>query len=160
MINYTIFNTDKNIRYIIFNSPTEVNDLLKLISKFNINIVFRLCEPLYDKNDVSIKFIDQDLPDGSFPSQEIINNFIFEIDNLLLSNKHITIGIHCKAGLGRAPLIMAIFMMNYDKKLKSYDVVTNIRNKIKGSINSKQINELKEYENNILSQNKCKCVIC
>jgi protein tyrosine phosphatase type 4A len=160
MINYTIFNTDKNIKYIVFNSPSESGELLKLINKFNINIIFRLCEPLYDKNDIDIKFIDQDLPDGSFPSIDIINNFIFEIDNLLLYNKHITIGIHCKAGLGRAPLITAILMMNYDKKISSFDVITNIRNKIKGSINSKQLNELKEYENNISSQNKCKCVIC
>lgn len=81
-------------------------------------------------------------PDGAFPPKSIIEQF------LRLCKDHCKpdqpIGVHCVAGLGRAPVLVAIALihagMDYDQ------VVDLIRQKRRGAINAKQLRELKKYK--------------
>lgn len=133
-----------NLNIIIFNSPTNetINELNDSIKKYSIEIIFRICEPLYNKNLVNCCVEDIELLDGSFPSNNLIKNILIKIKNKKV------IGIHCKAGLGRSPTICAILLLYYTNK-NYIEVVELIRSKIKGAINKNQLEGLKKFNKNI-----------
>lgn len=166
VINYFIFETTQ-VDFIVFNSPNRdnqksIDELNNIVNLNNIKIIFRLCEPLYDSNNIyNCKIIDMIIEDGSFPSSKIINDYLLNIQNCIKSNNVLNtktcIGIHCKAGLGRAPIFAAIGLMNYSSYYDFFDIVKLIRYKIKGSINKVQLNGLSKYKPKKKSNN---CVIC
>jgi protein tyrosine phosphatase type 4A len=54
------------------------------------------------------------------------------------------IAVHCVAGLGRTPVLIAIALM--EKGMTSEDAVTFIRKHRKGAINRKQLEWLEHYQ--------------
>lgn len=67
-----------------------------------------------------------------------------------------TIAVHCVAGLGRAPVLVAIALVEY-AGYDPVDAVSFIRKYRRGSINEKQLQYLEQYTR----QNKsgCSCAI-
>ena len=55
-----------------------------------------------------------------------------------------TVLVHCLAGLGRAPLLVAVSLI--EKKMDQLDAINLMRTKRPGSLNSNQINWLIEYK--------------
>ena len=171
-IKFHIFETEQ-IDFIVFNSPNQ-NDpssitlLNNAINTYNICLIFRLCEQLYDANEIyNCKIIDMEIKDGSFPDNIIIEKYLSYITDCIKTNNYNSfkgtkkpcIGIHCRAGLGRAPVFAAIGLMNYNKYDDYVDIVKMIREKIKGAINIVQLTELALY--NPIKAKKCnKCIIC
>lgn len=143
-----------NIKIIIFNSPNDntIEQLNYAIHKYSIDIIFRLCEPLYNKNLVNCNIEDVELFDGSYPSNNFIVNIIKKIENSRV------IGIHCIAGLGRSPTLCAILLLYYSNNNYN-DIVNIIRLKIKGAINKTQLEGLSKFNkksiDKILYRNKC-----
>jgi protein tyrosine phosphatase type 4A len=153
-IKFTHFETEK-IDFIVFNSPNQQNqssidELNQIIINHNIVSIFRLCEPLYQKEDIICEIIDMEITDGTFPDNQTINKYLLYINDIIYTNKETKnnskpcIGIHCKAGLGRAPIFAAIGLMNYTDN-DYFEIITLIRKQINGSINAVQLYELSKY---------------
>jgi len=144
---------DKSFTYIkydglnlfITETPNDstLDNFISKLKKYNIKHVVRLCGSTYNYNLITqsdIKFYDWEFSDGTIPSKEIIDNW----NKLVKLNEHIL--VHCIAGLGRAPLLVTISLI--EKKMDQLDAIHFVREKRQGSLNSKQIDWLVKYKPN------------
>jgi protein tyrosine phosphatase type 4A len=127
----------------ISEGPTirTINQFIDHIHGNKIKHVVRVCEPKYDGmmiQQASINFYDWPFADGMNPTPDIIVKWL----ELIKHNEPIL--IHCVAGLGRAPLMVAIALIEYS--MDSLDAVEFIRKKRQGCLNSKQIEFLMKYK--------------
>jgi protein tyrosine phosphatase type 4A len=91
--------------------------------------------------------------DGGVPSESLVEEWL-ELCQLVFSSKGEegeTLAVHCVAGLGRTPLLVAIAIVQSGAKYM--DAVELIRSKRERALNAKQIKFLKGYKP------KKKCVI-
>lgn len=65
-----------------------------------------------------------------------------------------TIAVHCIAGLGRAPVLVGIAILENDPKISPLDVITFIRKHRKNALNSTQLKFLERYQRK--KSNNCK----
>lgn len=133
-------------------SKENLNNFIKQIKNNNIKHIVRLCDPTYDLNDLNdlnydVKIYDWKFTDGDNPPSDIIDKW----KELLKLNVG-PILIHCMAGLGRAPSIAAIGLI--ELKIKPFDAIKLIRDKRPGSINSKQLSFIMNYK----PTNKKSCI--
>jgi protein tyrosine phosphatase type 4A len=168
-LKFSLFETN-SVNFVVFNSPivhtsdtsnTQLDELYYGIERFNISLIFRLCEAFYPADQINnCKIVDLEIVDGAFPSEDKIQQFLSIIKNEInihqQQNSKATIGIHCRAGLGRAPIFAAIGLMNYSEYDSYCDIVNIIRDKIKGSINIVQLTGLSKYKP---TKDKQKCSI-
>ena len=83
---------------------------------------------------------DMAFPDGEPPPMDIISRWLKLCQSTFTSKSDAAISVHCVAGLGRAPVLVAIALI--EKGMEPLDAVTLIREKRKGAINSKQVSAL------------------
>lgn len=124
--------------------------------------VVRLCEPSYDasilEKGVSISVLDLAFPDGGTPPPIIISSFLALVENQfgalqnslakdIIEDHHVTIvdhapviAVHCVAGLGRAPLLVAIALI--EAGFAPIDAVAFIRKCRRGAFNALQLRYL------------------
>jgi len=154
------------LKFVIFDAPNDsnVNTYIKELVKENVGHVVRVCDSTYDKSkleSMGIQVHDWPFPDGDPPPDSIIDNWLnlikqtFEADKKSkgdASNKK-CIGIHCVAGLGRAPVLVAIALI--EKGTDPLDAVQTIRGRRRGAINAKQLSFLESYKR----RSKKDCVI-
>ena len=98
--------------------------------------------------------IDLPYQDGTAPSPEVINDWL----ELLLTKRMkqleqetgdsnaepVCVAIHCVAGLGRAPVLVAVALI--ENGMKSLEAVELIRSKRRGAINQTQLDFLTNYK--------------
>jgi len=145
----------KGWKFLIFDAPTDANlDLyIKEFKQYNVTHLVRACDPSYSTEKLEKAGVDiheMPFPDGSFPSDSVLNDWL-TLCKTAFKEKDAAVGVHCVAGLGRAPVLVAIALielgLNYD------DAIELIRQKRRGAINAKQLKFLKGYKP------KTKCVI-
>ena len=169
-LNFTFFETER-IDFVVFNSPivspddfSQIDEINSAIDKYNINIIFRLCESLYPIDAIYCDVIDMQIQDGSFPTNNVIDEFLETINQIIQSKPNNSaklkscVGLHCRAGLGRAPIFAAIGLMNYGNFNSYIEVVDIIRGKIHKSINLAQLNGISIYKPKYRAKNT-KCTI-
>lgn len=152
----------KTKKFFISHSPTDDNIELFIESLKNNNIchVIRLCEKTYDFRTIeneNICFYDLEFSDGSIPSKNIIEQWNSIIEKIADNEK---ILVHCLAGLGRAPLMVTISLIN--EFMEPYEAIKLIRKIRPGAINSRQLEFLIDYRPNIKKKkfNFLKFLLC
>eukprot|EP01036_Dinobryon_divergens_P027143 gene27143-35867_t len=117
-------------------APKESNlhVYIKECKRQNVRHIVRISEPSYSKEEVEnagIKLHEMYYPDGQSPPAQILTEWLQLLSATFENNsKDDTpcIAIHCVAGLGRAPVLVAIALIE------------------RGAINAKQLEYLAAYK--------------
>lgn len=138
----------KNFKFLITDQPNHLNmkSYIRELLKHNVSAVVRVCEASYDPVDLykaGIQIYDLVYNDGSFPPSHVIDAWLDLLRAHSLENPGSCIAIHCVAGLGRAPVMVALALMELGMQYE--DAVEFIREKKRGAINSKQLDYLEKY---------------
>lgn len=116
------------------------------LKKRNIRDVVRACEPTY-RTDIlekeGIQVHDLQFADGFPPPQHIIDQWFELCRTRFREDSNACIAVHCVAGLGRAPVLVALALIELGMPYE--DSVDLIRQKRRGAINARQLSYLAEY---------------
>ncbi|KAG5459421.1 MAG: protein-tyrosine phosphatase-like protein [Olpidium bornovanus] len=111
--------------------------VVRYFKEHGVTLTLRLNNKLYDRRkflDAGIDHMELYFPDGSCPSDQILQKFLDIADN-----QPGVIAVHCKAGLGRTgTLIGAWFMKEY--KFTAAEVIAFLRVLRPGSVVGPQQN--------------------
>ncbi|KAJ3095674.1 Protein tyrosine phosphatase type IVA 1 [Physocladia obscura] len=149
----------KNMRFVVFDAPTESNlDLyLDELTTRKVSDIVRVCEPSYPTEPVEAAGIhvhEMPFADGTIPPQQIITAFLSLCNSrfpggILGANAYQgdanvngvpAVGVHCVAGLGRAPILIAMALI--ESGMTSIEAVEYVRVRRRGAFNSVQLNYL------------------
>jgi|EP00945_MAST-04E_sp_MAST-4E-sp1_P002604 protein tyrosine phosphatase type IVA len=148
----------KNMKFFIMDSPSKSNiDMyVKDLTRGRATACVRCCEPHYEAasmESAGIKMHEMEFQDGDPPSEDIIKRWLAVVDETFgpatAADKYeqqdaaAAIAVHCVAGLGRAPVLVAIALIEAGKN--PFDAIQFIREKRRGAINDKQIRFLEDY---------------
>jgi protein tyrosine phosphatase type IVA len=161
----------KNMRFLIMDAPRQNNLHLyiKEMRKNSVTAVVRACEPTYQSAELEsagISVYDMEYPDGRSPPKEMIEEWCALVDKTFFSTgvaegAKNCIAVHCVAGLGRAPQLVAIALIEFGN-MDPVEAVSLIRRHRRGAINEKQILYLegyrKSYKRGSGAESSC-CVI-
>ncbi|KAI8641337.1 protein-tyrosine phosphatase-like protein, partial [Parasitella parasitica] len=132
-----------SLRFLILDCPTEstLPFYLEEFARYKVSHVVRCCQPTYSTtklNDQGIQVHDLPFKDGGIPPPNVINDWLSLIDSEEQSGLETTIAVHCVAGLGRAPVLVAIALIElFD--MQPLDAVEFIRKNRRGAFNKPQI---------------------
>lgn len=146
-------------RFLIMDAPSEGNLELYLreLRRHRVTDLVRVCDPTYPREAVEragIKVHEMLFPDGEGPSEAIITAWLAlvearfgppagETGAAAAEESAGTIAVHCVAGLGRAPVLVAIALI--EAGMGYLDAVTFLRQRRRGAINNKQLRFLESY---------------
>eukprot|EP00735_Rhodelphis_limneticus_P001165 TRINITY_DN11732_c0_g1::TRINITY_DN11732_c0_g1_i1::g.11528::m.11528 TRINITY_DN11732_c0_g1::TRINITY_DN11732_c0_g1_i1::g.11528 ORF type:complete len:170 (+),score=23.27,sp/Q54DU9/TP4AA_DICDI/52.23/3e-53,DSPc/PF00782.15/8.7e-10,Y_phosphatase/PF00102.22/18,Y_phosphatase/PF00102.22/3.7e-07,PTPlike_phytase/PF14566.1/0.00082,CDKN3/PF05706.7/0.024,Pox_A31/PF05771.6/1.2,Pox_A31/PF05771.6/2.2e+02 TRINITY_DN11732_c0_g1_i1:52-561(+) len=141
----------EQLRFLIFDAPTDstLTRYLEEMKKYNVKHLVRACEKTYDAKVVeSYNIMVHELlfPDGEPPPAEVIDTWL-NICQATFAHKNPdknTIAVHCVAGLGRAPVLVAIALI--ERGMEPEDAIAYIRERRKGAINAKQLKFIESYK--------------
>lgn len=138
----------KNMKFLITDRPNDSNmaSYVEELVRHAVLDVVRVCEPTYKVDQLKergITVTDLVFDDGTAPPSEIVEEWLELLRSRHREHPGSTIAVHCVAGLGRAPVLVAIALMELG--LRYEDAVERIREKRRGAINAKQLSYLEKY---------------
>ncbi|KAI9008002.1 protein-tyrosine phosphatase-like protein [Gaertneriomyces semiglobifer] len=156
----------KNLRFLIFDAPSDrtVDLYANELKKHGVKEVVRVCEPTYDKKNLvaqGIEVHDWPFVDGDPPPAAVVNDFLdlvsqrfgtIEKKDKKDAKKASTdleptpppVGVHCVAGLGRAPILVTLALI--EAGLSPLDAVIYVRERRRGAINARQLKYVESYK--------------
>mmetsp|Transcript_10933 Transcript_10933/g.24059 ORF Transcript_10933/g.24059 Transcript_10933/m.24059 type:complete len:207 (+) Transcript_10933:2707-3327(+) len=147
--------TTPNLRFLIMDAPRQSNLHLyiKECRRHHVTDIVRVCEPTYlgaELKSAGIELHEMAYEDGHSPSEEILGRWLDLVEGRFFGSggggsKDATIAVHCVAGLGRAPVLVAIALMEFEK-MDAVEAVMMIRRNRRGAINEKQLQYLEGYK--------------
>ncbi|XP_006859431.1 PREDICTED: protein tyrosine phosphatase type IVA 1-like [Chrysochloris asiatica] len=145
--------THKNRGFLIIHNPTNVtlNKCLEELKKYGLNTIVRVCDSTYDSALVEqegICVLDWPFDDGAPPSNQIVDDWLSLVSIKFRKEHGCCIAVHCVVGLGRAPMLVALALI--EGGMKSENAVWFIRQKRHGAFNSKQLLYLEKYHPKML----------
>nr|CAB3265272.1 protein tyrosine phosphatase type IVA 3 [Phallusia mammillata] len=138
----------KGMRFLITHNPTNatMERFVEILIQYGADTVVRVCESTYDKEPLAakgIQVIDWAFDDGAAPPREVVDDWLKLLKAHYKESPDNCIAVHCVAGLGRAPVLVALALM--ESGMRYEDAVELIRQKRRGAINSKQLQYLEKY---------------
>lgn len=129
-------------------SPSSLPTYVKLLQRHKVRHLVRACGPTYnsdlvEKNGIQVHGWTFD--DGAPPTQVVIDSWLNLLEGELGKTPPSTIAVHCVAGLGRAPILVALALVEYGH-MAPLDAVGYVRERRKGAINQVQLNWLMRYK--------------
>ncbi|KAI8366096.1 protein-tyrosine phosphatase-like protein [Radiomyces spectabilis] len=136
------------LRFVILDCPTEstLSYYLDAFKQFNVTHVVRCCQQTYSAarlTEQGIQVHDMPFKDGGVPPPAVVREWLCLVD----AQERIgrtdftcpapTIAVHCVAGLGRAPVLVAIALIELG--MQPLDAIEFIRRKRRGAFNKPQI---------------------
>lgn len=111
----------------------------------NVTELVRACECGYSADRIiksGVAVHDMPFPDGDPPPEAIIASWLALCGRVFAKGNaaKAAIAVHCVAGLGRAPVLVAIALI--EQGLEPLEAVTAIRAKRRGAINARQLQYL------------------
>jgi len=145
----------KACNFLITDNPSSDN-IPKFIQEMrnnNVTDIVRACEErTYEADELEkagITVHEYNFSDGKPPPDEIILVWMALVNERFpkkaKSAPEHTIAVHCVAGLGRAPMLVAVAMMERDASLQPDEAVALIRAKRRGAFNNRQLKFLQDY---------------
>jgi protein tyrosine phosphatase type IVA len=112
---------------------------------FGVTDLVRACECGYTSSRLEaagIRAHDMAFPDGDPPPQAVITKWLALCGEVFAKGnpEKRTVTVHCVAGLGRAPMLVALALV--EDGMDPVDAVTFIRGRRRGAINAKQLSYL------------------
>ncbi|XP_056421788.1 protein tyrosine phosphatase type IVA 1 isoform X2 [Hyla sarda] len=125
--------TYKNMRFLITHNPTNatLNKFIEELKKYGVTTVVRVCEATYDTALVEkegIQVLDWPFDDGAPPSSQIVDDWLNLLKAKFREEPGCCIAVHCVAGLGRAPVLVALALIECGMKYE--DAVQFIRHAV------------------------------
>ncbi|KAK0079409.1 hypothetical protein PV325_001307 [Microctonus aethiopoides] len=138
----------KNMKFLITDRPNDqtIHTFIQELKKHNVKEVVRVCEPTYKVDELKsegIDVLDLVFDDGTSPPNEVVDDWFELLKNRFRETPEACVAVHCVAGLGRAPVLVALALIELG--LKYEDAVALIREKRRGAINAKQLAYLEKY---------------
>jgi len=138
----------KKLRFLIINGPNDKNieQFIGECRKYNVCDVVRVCEPHYDAALVEaagISVHDWCYQDGTAPPDTLVKDWLALVHQRAKDMPQVALAVHCVAGLGRAPVLVAVALMELG--LRYEDAVELIRAKRRGALNQRQLEFLARY---------------
>mmetsp|Transcript_9863 Transcript_9863/g.17978 ORF Transcript_9863/g.17978 Transcript_9863/m.17978 type:complete len:201 (+) Transcript_9863:242-844(+) len=158
------------MRFLIMDAPRQANLHLyiKEMRKHSVTHCVRVCEPTYHGGELTSAGIDlreMAYEDGHSPSPQVIDDWLTLVNTVFFSgpvSDNRTIAVHCVAGLGRAPVLVAIALIEF-ANMDPVEAVAFIRKQRRGAINEKQLIYLEGYKKQFRKKGAAEggcCVIC
>ncbi|XP_076421296.1 protein tyrosine phosphatase type IVA 2 isoform X1 [Peromyscus maniculatus bairdii] len=160
----------ENMRFLITHNPTNatLNKFTEELKKYGVTTLVRVCDATYDKAPVEKEGIhvlatnlniiisirntsygyilsqfDWPFDDGAPPPNQIVDDWLNLLKTKFREEPGCCVAVHCVAGLGRAPVLVALALIECGMKYE--DAVQFIRQKRRGAFNSKQLLYLEKY---------------
>jgi protein tyrosine phosphatase type 4A len=139
-----------NFKFLVMDAPTDANiqHYIEILKKNDASVLVRACEPTYSANsiiDSGVRVEEMAFADGDPPPDEIVTKWLDLVDKEFFSKESPrTIAVHCVAGLGRAPGLVAIALI--EAGMDPLDAIELIRKKRRGAINSRQLKYIEGYK--------------
>eukprot|EP00123_Amoebidium_parasiticum_P005790 comp16897_c0_seq1/m.15418 comp16897_c0_seq1/g.15418 ORF comp16897_c0_seq1/g.15418 comp16897_c0_seq1/m.15418 type:complete len:226 (-) comp16897_c0_seq1:722-1399(-) len=144
----------KQIRILITDSPKDFNlpYYLATYERYGVTDVVRTCDAEYQTGpltEAGIKFWDWRFEDGDVASNDIIDDWLDLVNEVYMKpkqgeDKQRMIAVHCAAGLGRAPFLVALALIQAG--MDNYDCVKYIREVRRGAINKRQLDYILKFK--------------
>jgi len=152
----------RNMRFLIIDCPTDrtLPQFIETLTNANAQVVVRVCDPTYDADVLKkegILVMDWAFDDGMAPPPQIIDDWCNLLKERFSESPGCCVAVHCVAGLGRAPVLVALALM--EAGMKCEDAVAFIREKRRGAINQKQLTFLTNYKPRSRLRMKKECAI-
>lgn len=152
----------RNMRFLIIDCPTDrtLPQFIETLNNANAHVVVRVCDPTYDADVLKkegILVMDWAFDDGMAPPPQIIEDWFSLLKARFSECPGCCVAVHCVAGLGRAPVLVALALM--EAGMKCEDAVIFIREKRRGAINQKQLTFLTNYKPRSRLRVKKECAI-
>lgn len=156
----------KPVRFLIMDAPKQGNLHLyiKEMRKHSVTEVVRVCEPTYLAGELTaagIQLHEMEYTDGTSPPKELIDRWLQLVDKTFFQNPGDStpcIAVHCVAGLGRAPVMVALALIEF-VNMDPVEAVTLIRRHRRGAINEKQLLYLEKYKKSYKRGGDAACCI-
>ena len=166
--------THQHLRFLIMDSPSEKNieQYVKELVRQGATDVVRACEPHYSNKvveEAGMQCTALEFSDGDPPPADIISKWLDLVESRFgaydasptanpaaESGQQKCIAVHCVAGLGRAPMLVAVALM--EAGFDAVDAVMYIRKVRRGAINKRQFAFLEAYKPTRRKQQSC-CVL-
>jgi len=152
---------NKDYRFLIMDAPTDANlpNYIEVLTKRRVRVVVRACDPSYAVGPLTkagITVQDLPFPDGDPPPEQVVTKWLKIVADEFKSGDRTCIAVHCVAGLGRAPVLVAIALV--EGGMDPYDAINFIRKRRRGALNARQLKYIETYKRRIEGKDKT-CVI-
>uniref|UniRef100_A0A8C8ZHT6 protein-tyrosine-phosphatase n=1 Tax=Prolemur simus TaxID=1328070 RepID=A0A8C8ZHT6_PROSS len=138
----------RNMRFLLMKNPAKSSfyRFLQELKKNEVTTIVRVCEATYSSTSLEkegIQVLDWQFDDGTAPTSQIVDNWLKLIEKKFREDPGCCIAVHCATGLGRAPVLIALALI--EGGMKCEDAVQFIRQKRHGAFNSRQLLYLERY---------------
>eukprot|EP00929_Paragymnodinium_shiwhaense_P039356 TRINITY_DN20681_c0_g1_i1.p1 TRINITY_DN20681_c0_g1~~TRINITY_DN20681_c0_g1_i1.p1 ORF type:complete len:167 (-),score=19.24 TRINITY_DN20681_c0_g1_i1:99-599(-) len=165
MVETTLIEHEK-FKIIIMGSPDNINagEYVDVLKTRGVTDLVRTCEPSYEAGhfeEQGIHVHELQFPDGAAPSDDVLQRWVELLVRRYRSSDPKDSGlvaVHCLAGLGRAPVMAAIALVEMTN-LDPFGAVEKIRERQQGAINKRQLQFLQAYKRITKKDSGVCCVI-
>lgn len=140
--------TYEDLRVVVMDAPAEgyEQNWVDVLMKHGVKVVVCTAESgQYWKksfNENGIEVVDLIFADGTEPPEKVVHEWLQLVRRGI--DEKFTLAVHCLAGLGRAPALVAIALMELG--MDATDSILHVRESRRGAISARQVKFLQEYK--------------